>query len=132
MGLRLWQSDTAFHKAPDWHSGEMFTSESWDMAISGGEMVWSSDSYVLNEMANAVRWGNLHNITIITEAEPTIGNATLDFFKPGSPDELYKFKQVFLELLPLWKPPAASLMAPAPRTLPTTAPLPAATTKAPK
>ena len=80
--------DTAFHKAPDWHSGEMFTSESWDMAISGGEMVWSSDSYVLNEMANAVRWGNLHNITIITEAEPTIGNATLDFFKPGSPETL--------------------------------------------
>ena len=64
----------------------MFTNESWDMNISGGEMVWSSDSYLSNEMANAVRWANLQNITIITEAEPTIGNATFDFFKPGAPE----------------------------------------------
>ena len=51
-------------------------------------MVWSPDSYLSNEMANAVRWANLQNITIITEAEPTIGNATLDFFKPGSSENL--------------------------------------------
>ena len=44
-------------------------------------MVWSSDSYLSNEMANPVRWANLQNMTI-TEAEPTVGNATLDFFKP--------------------------------------------------
>ena len=81
-------ANVATHKAPEWHSGEMFTNESWDMTISDGEMVWSSDSYLSNEMANAVRWANLQNITIITEAEPTIGNATLDFFKPGSPANL--------------------------------------------
>ena len=81
-------ANVATHKAPQWHSGEMFTNEPWDMTITGGEMVWSSDSYVSNEMANAVRWANLQNITIITEAEPTIGNATLDFFKPGSPANL--------------------------------------------
>ena len=81
-------ANVAKHKAPEWHSGEMFTNESWDMSISGGEMVWSADSYTANEMANAVRWANLQNITIITEAEPTIGNVTLDFFKPGSPENL--------------------------------------------
>ena len=81
-------ADFTSHKAPEWHSGEMFTNESWTMDISGGEMVWSSDDYLTNEMANAVRWANLQNITIITEAEPTIGNATLDFFKPGSPSNL--------------------------------------------
>ena len=81
-------ANVATHKAPEWHSGEMFTNESWEMTISGGEMVWSSDSYLSNEMANAVRWANLQNITIITEAEPTIGNATLDFFKPGAPANL--------------------------------------------
>ena len=81
-------AQTASHKAPEWHSGETFTNESWSMSISDGEMIWSSDPFEVNELANAVRWANLQNITIVTEAEPTTGIATLDFFKPGSTSDL--------------------------------------------
>ena len=38
------------------------------MTTGGGEMVWSSEPFASNEMANAVRWGNLQNITIVTTA----------------------------------------------------------------
>ena len=77
------------HFSPEWHSGEMFTNEGWTMALEGSEMVWSSESFGDNNMANAVRWANLQNITIVSSAPPTQGTVTLDVFKPGPFDALF-------------------------------------------
>ena len=59
------------------------------MSLEGSEMVWKSDSFDTNNMANAVRWANLQNITIISSAPPTQGTVTLDVFKPGPFDALF-------------------------------------------
>ena len=77
------------HFAPEWHSGETFTNEGWTMSLEGSEMVWKPDSFDSNNMANAVRWANLQNITIVSSAPPTQGTVTLDVFKPGPFDALF-------------------------------------------
>ena len=68
---------SSIHKAPEWHSGEQFSNTGWSMTTGGGEMVWSSEPFASNEMANAVRWGNLQNITIVTTAQPEAGHRHL-------------------------------------------------------
>ena len=77
------------HFGPEWHSGETFTNEDWSMSLEGSEMVWKPDTFGENELANAVRWANLQNITIVTSAPPSTGTITLDVFKPGSFDALF-------------------------------------------
>ena len=57
-------------------------------------MVWSSEPFASNEMANAIRWGNLQNITIVTTAQPEAGTVTLDMFKPGDFPSLFVDTQV--------------------------------------
>ena len=85
---------SSVHKAPEWHSGETFSNTGWSMETGGGEMVWSSEPYAVNEMANAVRWGNMQNITVITTAQPQTGTVTLDMFKPGDFPSLFVDTQV--------------------------------------
>ena len=86
--------NSSTHKAPEWHSGEQFSNTGWSMTTGGGEMVWSSEPFASNEMANAVRWGNLQNITIVTTAQPEAGTVTLDMFKPGDFPSLFVDTQV--------------------------------------
>jgi hypothetical protein len=46
---------------------------------------WSSQTFAQNQNANAIRWGTLYNFRFDSNQPPQATNATIGFFKTGSP-----------------------------------------------
>jgi len=66
-------------------SGLGFSSGAWAQTQNATEMTWSSETFAQNQNANAIRWGTLYNFSFDSNRPPTNVNATLGFFKTGSP-----------------------------------------------
>ena len=81
-------SSVGFHDV-DYHSGEPYDLTDWPATINDAlnpeSVFWSTDSYVVNENANALRWGTLYNFRFDADAAPAQGQATLGLFRPGDP-----------------------------------------------
>jgi hypothetical protein len=69
------------------HSGEPYSTADWDIAIDGaaGTISWSTDTFDVDEFANALRWGTTFSFWFDADAAPAGLGHTLDLFKPGSP-----------------------------------------------
>lgn len=69
------------------HSGEPYAPTDWTPAISQatGTIGWSTQSFAVNEDANALRWATMFNFWFDADAAPDSATHTLDLFKPGSP-----------------------------------------------
>src|SRR6266702_1269871 len=52
---------------------------------TGSTLTWSSETIAQNPNANAIRWGTLYNFRFDSSAPPVTSNATIGFFKTGSP-----------------------------------------------
>lgn len=65
-----------------------YSSLPWAPNQTGGFLTWSSESFSLNQNANALRWGTLYNFRFDSNRPPTAMNATIGFFKTGSPINL--------------------------------------------
>ena len=48
-------------------------------------ITWSTETFAQNQNANAIRWGTLYNFRFDSDQPPQAGNATVGFFKTGSP-----------------------------------------------
>jgi hypothetical protein len=86
-------TNTGFH-APPQHPGYSgdgtlanagFSSTAWAESQAGGAMTWSSETFAQNQNANAIRWGTLYNFRFDSNRPPQATNATVGFFKTGSP-----------------------------------------------
>jgi Carboxypeptidase regulatory-like domain len=86
-------SNTGFH-APPQHPGWSgdgttgntgYSSTPWAESQMGGAMTWSSETLAQNPNANAIRWGTLYNFRFDSNRPPQAMNATVGFFKTGSP-----------------------------------------------
>lgn len=62
-----------------------FSSTPWSGVEAAGSLTWSSETFAQNQNANAIRWGTLYNFRFDSNQPPTTVNATLGFFKTGSP-----------------------------------------------
>lgn len=86
-------SNLGFH-APPQHPGWTadgtvanagFSSSPWAPVQNGSAITWSSEPKSLNDNANAIRWGTLYNFRFDSNRPPQMVNATVGFFKTGSP-----------------------------------------------
>jgi hypothetical protein len=86
-------SNIGFH-APPQHPGWSqdgtvgnagFSSTPWEPVQAGGAITWSSETFATNQNGNALRWGSLYNYRFDSNRPPTTVNATIGFFKTGSP-----------------------------------------------
>src|SRR5262249_38797591 len=48
-------------------------------------ITWSTETFAQNQNANAIRWGTLYNFRFDCDQPPQAANATIGFFKTGSP-----------------------------------------------
>ncbi len=48
-------------------------------------MSWSTETFAQNQNANAIRWGTLYNFRFDSDKPPLAVNATIGFFKTGTP-----------------------------------------------
>src|SRR4029077_16770605 len=51
----------------------------------GAFVTWSTETFAQNPNANANRWGTLYNFRFDSTAAPVLDQATIAFFKTGSP-----------------------------------------------
>ncbi|MFN0139283.1 MAG: carboxypeptidase-like regulatory domain-containing protein [Pyrinomonadaceae bacterium] len=62
-----------------------FSSAAWTQTQTATEMTWSSETLAQNPNANAIRWSTMYNFRFDSNRPPTAANATVGFFKTGSP-----------------------------------------------
>lgn len=81
-------------KAPPQHPGWSadgtvnnagYSSTPWTQTQTATAMTWSSETFAQNQNANAIRWGTMYNFRFDSNQPPVNTNATVGFFKTGSP-----------------------------------------------
>jgi hypothetical protein len=86
-------SNIGFH-APPQHPGwandgtfnnQGYSSAPWSVTQAADSITWNTETFAQNQNANAVRWGTLYNLRFDADQPPQAANATVGFFKTGSP-----------------------------------------------
>ncbi len=62
-----------------------FSNAPWTQTLDGSSMTWNSETFAQNPNANAIRWGTMYNFRFDSDRPPQNVNATVGFFKTGSP-----------------------------------------------
>jgi hypothetical protein len=93
LGTGVNISNIDFH-APPQHPGWAndgtqgdagFSSTPWNVTQDTSSITWSSETFATNQNANAIRWGTSYNFRFDADQAPQTTNATVGFFKTGSP-----------------------------------------------
>ena len=93
LGCGVTVSNLGFH-APPQHPGIAadgtqgntgYSSTAWASNQTVSDLTWNSETFAQNQNANAIRWGTLYNFRFDSNKPPQAANATLGFFKTGSP-----------------------------------------------
>jgi hypothetical protein len=118
LGCGITVSNLGFH-APLNHPGfpndgtqgdAGFSNASWSSDQTSNAVSWNTETFAQNQNANAIRWGTLYNFRFDSDHAPIAANATIGFFKTGTP--------VTVAILG----PDACSAAPSPTPSPTVAP----------
>jgi hypothetical protein len=93
LGLGTNISNIGFH-APPQHPGwandgtfnnQGYSNTPWTVTQDGSSITWSTETFAQNQNANAIRWGTLYNFRFDADQPPQNANATVGYFKTGSP-----------------------------------------------
>jgi hypothetical protein len=86
-------SNIAFHappQEPGWpndgtQNNQGYSSTPWTVTQASGSITWNTETLAQNQNANAIRWGTLYNFRFDADQPPQSANATVGYFKTGSP-----------------------------------------------
>jgi hypothetical protein len=93
LGASTTLSNIGFH-APPQHPGwandgtfmdQGYSSAPWTVTQGSDSITWNSETFAQNQNANAIRWGTLYNFRFDADQPPQNADATVSFFKTGSP-----------------------------------------------
>ncbi len=93
LGPGINVSNIGFHAPPqhpafahDGTTGDAgFSSTPWTPTQTANSLTWETETFAQNPNANAIRWGTLYNFRFDADQPPQAANATIGFFKTGSP-----------------------------------------------
>ena len=86
-------SNIRFHAPPQHpgfaHDGTQgdagYSSTPWNVTQDASSITWSTETFAQNQNANAIRFGTLYNFRFDADQAPNPADATIGFFKTGSP-----------------------------------------------
>jgi hypothetical protein len=86
-------SNIGFHappQEPGWPNDGTFNNQGyssvpWTVTQGTLSITWNSETFAQNQNANAIRWGTLYNFRFDADQPPEKANATVGYFKTGSP-----------------------------------------------
>jgi hypothetical protein len=86
-------TNVEFHAPPQHpgfaHDGTVgdagYSSTPWDVTQDASSITWSTETFATNQNANAIRFATVYNFRFDANQPPQTTNATVDFFKTGSP-----------------------------------------------
>ncbi|HSS19128.1 MAG TPA: Calx-beta domain-containing protein [Pyrinomonadaceae bacterium] len=93
LGNGITLTNLGFH-APPQHPGWSadgtvgnagYSSTPWTPTQTTNSITWASETFAQNPNANAIRWGTLYNFRFDSNQPPQTVNATIGFFKTGTP-----------------------------------------------
>ncbi len=93
LGCGVTLTNVGFHAPPN-HPGIAndgtlnsagYSNAAWTSNQSASALSWSSETFAQNQNANAIRWGTLYNFRFDSNRPPQAANATIGFFKNGTP-----------------------------------------------
>ena len=73
-----WANDGTFNN-------QGYSSIPWAVTQGAGSITWNSETIIQNPNANAIRFGTLYNFRFDADQPPQAVNATVGYFKTGSP-----------------------------------------------
>jgi hypothetical protein len=73
-----WANDGTFNN-------QGYSSTPWSVTQTANSITWNTETFAQNQNANAIRWGTLYNFRFDGDQPPQSANATVGFFKTGSP-----------------------------------------------
>jgi hypothetical protein len=73
-----WANDGTFNN-------QGYSSTPWTVTQAPDSITWNTETFAQNQNANAIRWGTLYNFRFDADQPPQSANATVGFFKTGSP-----------------------------------------------
>jgi len=93
LGIGITVSNLGFHAplnqpgiANDGTLGSTgYSNAAWTSNQTARDLSWSSETFAQNQNANALRWGTLYNFRFDSNSPPQAANATIGFFKTGTP-----------------------------------------------
>jgi hypothetical protein len=62
-----------------------FSDAAWTTNQTASDLTWSSETFAQNQNANAIRFATMYNFRFDSDRPPQAANATIGFFKTGSP-----------------------------------------------
>jgi hypothetical protein len=86
-------SNIGFHappQEPGWSNdgtlnNQGYSSTPWTVTQTTDSITWNTETFAQNQNANAIRWGTLYNFRFDADQPPEGVNATVGYFKTGSP-----------------------------------------------
>jgi hypothetical protein len=93
LGTGVNISNIGFHAPPN-HPGFAndgtvgntgFSNDPWVLNQTSNALIWNCEALAQNPNANAIRFGTLYNFRFDADQPPETANATVGFFKTGSP-----------------------------------------------
>ena len=93
LGCGITVSNIGFHAPPN-HPGfpndgtvgnAGFSNAAWTSNQTASDLSWSSETFAQNQNANAIRFGTMYNFRFDSDRPPQAANATIGFFKTGTP-----------------------------------------------
>jgi hypothetical protein len=93
LGAGVNLSNIGFHappQEPGWANdnipgGQGYSSMPWNVTQDASSITWNTETFAQNQAANAIRFGTLYNFRFDADQPPVSTNATVGFFKTGSP-----------------------------------------------
>jgi hypothetical protein len=138
FGFPVPLSNVDFH-APPQHPGwandgtqnnQGYSSTPWTFTNNGSSATWNCETFAQNQNANAIRWGTLYNFRFDSSAPPSVSEATIGFFKTGSPVNVDVVAPFMSDATPTATPTATATVSPTPTATATISPTPTPTVTA--
>jgi TolB protein len=94
--------------------GTGFSNVAWSSSQTSDAVTWNSETLAQNQNANAIRWGTLYNFRFDSDHAPLFTNATIGFFKTGTPVTVGVLGPNVCDVAPSPTPTATASPAPTP------------------
>ena len=105
-----------------------FSNAAWTSNQTTDAVSWSTETFAQNQNANAIRWGTLYNFRFDSDKPPLATQATIGFFKTGTPVTVGILGPNACNVIPTPSPtPSASATPPIPTPTPSPTPSPTLT-----
>jgi hypothetical protein len=130
-------SNIGFHappQEPGWandgtFNNQGYSSTPWSVTQTGDSITWNSETFAQNQNANAIRWGTSYNFRFDADQPPQSADATIGFFKTGSPITAAIQAPAGGTPTPTPTPTATATPTPTPTPTPTSTPRPTPTAR---